>query len=129
MNELLVSCSPLERDLALNNPTISANLASMLKALQLVREAYGQPIRVTSCFREPSHNSKVGGVPSSQHLSASAADITSADLPKLREAILSVQRLHSLFGQVIIYPSFIHLGLARAWSEPERQFKLTRALK
>lgn len=44
--------------------------------LDPLRELWGGPITVTSGFRCPVLNKKVGGVPSSQHVRGEAADIT-----------------------------------------------------
>ena len=53
--------------------------------LDRIREAVGQPVIINSGYRCPSHNADVGGVPDSQHLSGSAADITyeGVDVEKL----------------------------------------------
>jgi Peptidase M15 len=56
-------------------PHISATL---LCALERVREKFEHPITVTSGVRCPAHNKFVGGVKSSQHLLGTAADITCA---------------------------------------------------
>jgi uncharacterized protein YcbK (DUF882 family) len=43
--------------------------------LDLVREEFGEPITITSGYRSPVHNRKIGGSPSSQHVLGKAADI------------------------------------------------------
>ena len=58
---------------------------SFITKLDALREAFGAPIRVTSGYRCPSHNKRIGGSMKSQHLNASAADITAKDLDKLYE--------------------------------------------
>lgn len=47
----------------------------LLDKLDLVREELGEPITITSGYRSPKHNAKVGGSPSSQHCLGKAADI------------------------------------------------------
>jgi uncharacterized protein YcbK (DUF882 family) len=47
----------------------------LLQKLDLVREEFGESITVTSGYRSPAHNKKVGGSPSSQHCLGKAADI------------------------------------------------------
>lgn len=48
--------------------------------LDPVRHAYNKPIRVTSGFRCPIHNSYVKGVTNSQHVKGEAADIQAVGL-------------------------------------------------
>lgn len=55
--------------------TIKNNVIRLAKELDLVREAWGGPIGVTSWYRPPAINAAVGGVPNSQHLTGLAADI------------------------------------------------------
>ena len=43
--------------------------------LQCIREHFGKPVVITSGYRTPAHNAKVGGAKSSQHLLGRAADI------------------------------------------------------
>lgn len=43
--------------------------------LDPIRQAWGQPLLVTSGFRSPQLNVKVGGVPTSAHLDGCAVDI------------------------------------------------------
>ena len=42
--------------------------------LQCIREHFGKPVTITSGYRTASHNTKVGGSKSSQHLLGRAAD-------------------------------------------------------
>ena len=48
---------------------------TLIKKLDLVREEFGESITVTSGYRSPAHNAKIGGSPSSQHCLGKAADI------------------------------------------------------
>lgn len=47
----------------------------LINKLELVREEFGQSITVTSGYRSPAHNTKIGGSKSSQHCLGKAADI------------------------------------------------------
>jgi len=49
---------------------------SFLHHLDLAREAYGAPMRITSGYRSEEHNRKVGGAAKSSHLTGHAADIS-----------------------------------------------------
>ena len=42
--------------------------------LQCIREHFGKPVTITSGYRTASHNTKVGGSKSSQHIQGRAAD-------------------------------------------------------
>ena len=44
--------------------------------LDPIREAWGQPLIVTSGYRSPQLNAAVGGVPTSAHMDGCAVDIT-----------------------------------------------------
>lgn len=48
--------------------------------LQPLRDYLKQPIKITSGYRCPELNKKVGGQPNSQHIDGKAADIITADL-------------------------------------------------
>lgn len=63
---------------------------SFLFHLDIAREAYGAPMRITSGFRTEAHNRKVGGVSKSSHLTGHAADIaapTAQDKAKILAAL------------------------------------------
>jgi len=55
----------------------------LILKLQKLREEYGAPITVTSGYRCPAHNAKIGGAKASQHMLGTAVDITGHDLDKL----------------------------------------------
>ena len=46
----------------------------LVAILQKVREHFGKPVIITSAYRTPSHNKKVGGTSGSRHLTGEAAD-------------------------------------------------------
>ena len=48
---------------------------STLLALDATRESYGKAMRISSGFRGPDHNKKVGGARNSAHLAGYAADV------------------------------------------------------
>ena len=48
----------------------------LVDVLDAIRERIGKPIEVLSGYRCPIHNEEVGGVPNSQHVEGTAADIT-----------------------------------------------------
>jgi|SanBayMetagenome_1026888.scaffolds.fasta_scaffold164347_1 uncharacterized protein YcbK (DUF882 family) len=75
----------------------------LLELLEKVREAYGHPIVVTSGYRCPAHNVKIGGAKSSSHLAGLAADIS----PKL----ITLDDLDTLYE--ICYNTFSNIGDGR----------------
>lgn len=97
--------------------------------LQLLRDRFGVPIRVTSGYRSPAVNKAVGGSPTSSHVHGSAADVSFADVPKGRQhqkkrAMEIVQYFESIgliFDQIIYYNSWIHVGM-RFRSKGRKQF-------
>lgn len=50
----------------------------LVRGLELYRELVGGPVRVVSAYRDPAHNTKVGGAKSSQHLHGNAVDLDPA---------------------------------------------------
>ena len=67
----------LEIDNHPTDPEIRDNLmALIMKVLDPLRDAYGNPIYVNSGYRSPFLNSLIGGSASSQHLKGQAVDIT-----------------------------------------------------
>lgn len=60
--------------------SVRKNIAALVdKVLDPLREAWGKPITVTSGYRCPELNRRVGGVPTSMHLTGHAADITTGN--------------------------------------------------
>lgn len=47
----------------------------LVEKLQMIRDYFGKSVRITSAYRNHSHNKAVGGSPKSQHLNGTAADI------------------------------------------------------
>lgn len=85
LEELVNSCDA--KRLGINNKPTSAaqkrldNLCKLI--LEPLREAWGQPIVVTSGYRCKTLNAKVGGSSTSDHVYGNAADIrTVSDLPQ-----------------------------------------------
>lgn len=84
------------------------------KILQPIRTKFGEPILITSGFRNSSLNRIVGGSPSSQHLKGEAADLVCVDNQKLWNLILEMIKSGSItVGQLINEKklSWIHISL------------------
>ena len=63
----------------------------LLQKLDELRTLIGEPIHITCMYRCPEHNSEVGGVPDSQHIDGTAADIWCEGLSVGRLADLAEQ--------------------------------------
>lgn len=58
---------------------MEGNLLRLLDAVNKLRLAYGKPMIVSSGYRPPEHNAKVGGAPNSCHLTCEAVDFRDKD--------------------------------------------------
>ena len=91
-------------------PLARENVKALVsEVLDPVREKLGMPIVVNSGYRCEKHNKDVGGVRNSQHLRGEAADVTCADLPRLKALIIE----NGKFDQLITYPTFLHVSYKR----------------
>lgn len=79
----------------------------LLDRLQKMRSEAGAPLFINSGYRCPPYNREVSGVPGSQHVEGTAADI--------RIQGMSVSQLHNMAlryfpdGGVGLYNSFVHV--------------------
>lgn len=82
-------------------PSVHVRLTTLIgRLLDPVREAWGNPIRVTSGFRSPVLNKTVGGVTNSQHISGEAADLT-AGSPEANRRLFDMIARGFEFDQLI----------------------------
>lgn len=91
-------------------PSVKKQLLRLAPALQALRNAVG-PVRITSGYRCPAHNTAVGGAKASQHVLGLAADIVSrahtpAQLAAAAEAIPAFKA-----GGIGLYPSWVHVDV------------------
>ena len=82
--------------------------------LEAMREIIGRPFIITSAYRSPLHNARVGGAPRSKHKEGKAFDIALAGHNKdaLKQAAIKAG-----FGGIAFARSFIHVdtGARRTW--------------
>lgn len=123
LKEFFVCCSETERKFAYQDYSIMNNILHLAQILEYVRL---DPIRINSCYRDPSHNKRVGGVANSQHLQGAAVDIWSTDLPALIDRLKNTYAFH----QLIIYsypnhkePLFVHFGLPTGKNDGQILYK------
>lgn len=113
LSEFFIGCSPVERQKALQDIKVVDNILRLCQILTDVRTSLVQlhlkdvPIRINSCYRDYSHNVRVGGALTSQHLSGSAVDIRCEFMSDL----IFIIRNYVIFGQFIIYDNFVHVSL------------------
>lgn len=86
---------------------ISPDLVSVL---QKIRAHFGKPVTITSAYRTPAHNAKIGGVANSQHLFGAAADIKVKNVSPLRVAQYAEQILINK-GGIGVYETFVHIDV------------------
>lgn len=63
------------KDLAAFPSEVEDNLLELSENLEALRAHLGKPIIITSGYRSPSHNERIGGAKNSQHVLGKAADI------------------------------------------------------
>ena len=80
--------------------------------LQCIREHFGKPVVITSGYRTPAHNAKVGGAKSSQHLLGRAADIRVQGV-SVEDVAAYAESLMPDWGGVGRYP--VKAGRATGW--------------
>lgn len=79
--------------------------------LEMLREDLGNiPLRITSGFRCPSHNAKVGGAAKSQHIEGTAVDIQSASGNIAPESIGYFAKNLGFRG-IKVYNTWTHLDM------------------
>ena len=58
------------------SPETANNVSPLLlEKLEALRAMIGGPIEISCAYRCPAHNAEVGGVPNSQHVNGTAADV------------------------------------------------------
>jgi uncharacterized protein YcbK (DUF882 family) len=93
---------------------VMINIIELAKNLQVLRDEVKRPITITSGYRSPEHNAKVGGAKNSQHTQGTAADIkVSGMTPK--EVALAIEKLieqgKMKQGGIGIYKSWVHYDI------------------
>ena len=91
--------------------SLMANLRRLARNLQALRDELRRPVVITSGYRSPEHNRRVGGAERSQHLTAGAADIrvagvSPAELYCTIERLIAAGRMEE--GGLGIYTGHVH---------------------
>lgn len=117
IDELTVTKTGLPNDAPL---AVAGNLLRLCQlVLEPARELAG-PLRITSAYRSPAVNARVGGASKSAHMDGRAADIQAV---KVSDAVLFDLIRHSdiPFDQLILEPGWVHVAVARMGETPREQ--------
>ncbi|GLO51309.1 Peptidase M15 [compost metagenome] len=96
-----------------------ANLQLLCNALEQVRALFGAPVIVSSGYRSPAVNQRIGGTLTSKHLQGLAADFTVIEVSP-REVVRRISESAIPFDQLILeFDNWVHLSVSR--SAPRRQ--------
>jgi uncharacterized protein YcbK (DUF882 family) len=90
---------------------VLSNIKTLAIQLQVLRNALNASVTVTSGYRSPEHNKKVGGSPKSQHVEGTAADIkVSGYTPKQVAAKIEelIEKGEMKQGGIGIYSTWVH---------------------
>jgi len=96
------------------SPEVMRNLRLLCQALEQVRALFASPIIISSGYRCPAVNARIGGVCNSQHISGLAADFTVINVDN-REVVRRVSESGVAFDQLILeFDSWVHLSVSAA---------------
>lgn len=103
--------------------TVLRNIQELAKNLQVLRDEVKKPIKITSGYRDPSFNKKIGGATQSRHLTGQAADLkiegyTPKQVAAIIEKLIAAGKMKQ--GGLGIYSTWIHYdvrGTAARWSK------------
>ena len=85
---------------------------TLVVLLQAIREHFGKAVTITSGYRTGTHNTRVGGSKSSQHLLGRAADIQVAGV-SVEDVAAYAESLLPAWGGVGRYP--VKAGRTKGW--------------
>ena len=93
------------------NETVLKNIQALANNLQVLRDEVKKPIKITSGYRSPEHNAKVGGVKSSKHITGEAADfkiegMTPKQVAAVIEKLIAAGKVEQ--GGIGIYSTWVH---------------------
>ncbi|NMF98375.1 D-Ala-D-Ala carboxypeptidase family metallohydrolase [Aromatoleum toluolicum] len=125
LEELLFSQQAVRHGIG-NTPPGSAliNLSRLAEVLERIRAAVGnRTVTVTSGYRSPALNQRIGGSRASAHMDGRAADIVVRSMTPLQVA-RAIQGAGIALDQLIFEGSWVHVGIAKV-GEPSRGDVLT----
>lgn len=103
---------------------VQSNLKRLINVLNKLRESWGKPIYVTSGYRCPELNKKVGGANTSAHLTGNAVDLVSEPFDEFKSWIYKEIDKYD-FDQLILEKNktseWVHLGLFNNNNQQRKQ--------
>lgn len=81
---------------------------SLVYLLEDLRQYYNAPITITSGYRTPAYNERVGGAPNSKHMKGEAADIVVHSVPPIK-VFNDMNPVHT--GGLGLYREFTHIDV------------------
>lgn len=107
-----------------NDPTSQTevdNIVNTLEQLQKIRDKLGSPITITSGYRGPNVNSKVGGAKQSDHLSGMAADFVCPGFGTPKDIVNAIISMGIPYKQLILENppgrnGWVHIAFSRSSS-------------
>ena len=78
--------------------------------LEDIRAHFGKPVTITSGYRTPEHNAKIGGAVKSQHMLGLAADIKIPGV-KPSDVATYARTLMPTYGGIGTYSTFTHIDV------------------
>lgn len=91
-------------------PDLVPNMVKVATALELVRSAFGKPVRVLSCYRAPAVNAAVGGSATSAHRFALAADIQIGGVDVIEVSRWCARNLEGYDQVIHEFDQWTHIG-------------------
>jgi len=96
-------------------PDIIKNLRLLAKGLEQVQVLTGLPLEISSGYRCPALNRRVGGSRTSQHTQGLAADFTCAEFGPPVDIIKAILDSDIDFDQCILeYAKWVHISFSKA---------------
>ena len=91
---------------------------NLLMLVDNMRHRSGIPYKITSAYRTPEYNKKIGGVKDSAHLLGKAVDISAPD-SKTKYSIIEAA-VHFGIERIGVASNFIHIDLQEETEKPTK---------
>ena len=82
--------------------------SELVQVLEDIREHFNAPVIITSGYRTPEYNAKIGGVKNSQHTKGTAADIRVKEVPASKVQQYLKRKYQDKYG-IGSYRTFTHI--------------------
>ena len=82
--------------------------SELVEVLEDIREHFNEPVIITSGYRTPEYNAKIGGAKNSQHTKGMAADIRVKGVPASKVQQYLKQKYQNKYG-IGSYWTFTHI--------------------